>query len=130
MLEKCPLHLSAMVIIQSRTFWEKTAENFRKAFNKNTFKHDFIDKIDLTEYEEPGSQGKLKANIAELATFCHTEVVNAAAQFTSELNRVYYVTPAVYVEFFSLFNTTLAKRKGEMNQKKEQIKKLKTWKRK
>ena len=89
----------------------------------HTVANDFIDKMDLSEYEKDNNQGKLKANIAELATFCHSEVVSAAAQFTSELSRVYYVTPAVYVEFFSLFHTVLNKRAGEMKQKKEQLEK-------
>ena len=40
-----------------------------------TVAEDFIDKIDLTDYNQ---NGDIKAKISELATFCHTEVVSAA----------------------------------------------------
>ena len=39
------------------------------------------------------------------------------------MSRAYYVTPAVYIEFFNLFNTTLTKRKGELQQNKDQLEK-------
>ena len=39
------------------------------------------------------------------------------------MSRAHYVTPAVYIEFFILFNTTLTKRKGELQQNKDQLEK-------
>ena len=39
------------------------------------------------------------------------------------MSRAYYITPAVYIEFFNLFNTALTKRKGELQQNKDQLEK-------
>ncbi|KAH0794512.1 Dynein heavy chain family protein [Histomonas meleagridis] len=61
--------------------------------------------------------------ISKLSTYGHSLVVEISEKFKHELNRIYYVTPAIYIEYFSLFNDMLKKRISEMKQKKEQLKK-------
>ena len=82
-----------------------------------TVANEFIGHMDLEQY------GDVKSSLAEIATFAHTTVVDAATQFQNEFNRVYYVTPAVYVEFFNLFHQMLTKRTGDHEQKKQQLEK-------
>lgn len=79
---------------------------------------EFIGKMDLARYGE-----NAKGALIELSPFAHTQVVEAASKFQSELNRIYYVTPAVYVEFFSLFSSTLSKRVADHDLKKDQLQK-------
>ena len=80
-----------------------------------TVAHEFISKMDLDKF------GDVREKLANIATFAHSIIADAAHQFKNELNRVYYVTPAVYIEFFSLFSSMLTKRSNEHEQKKQQL---------
>ncbi|OHT12593.1 Dynein heavy chain family protein [Tritrichomonas foetus] len=80
-----------------------------------TVAQEFIAKMDLDRF------GDVRTKLANIATFAHTTIVEASRKFQNELNRIYYVTPAVYIEFFSLFNTMLTKRVNEHEQKKQQL---------
>ena len=83
----------------------------------HTVAHEFLEKMDLSRF------GDVKPTLAEIARFAHTLVSEEATNFQNELSRVYYVTPAVYIEFFNLFTSLLAKRTSEFNVRKEQLEK-------
>jgi len=57
--------------------------------------------------------------VAELATYAHHIVSEQSHRFQNELNRVYYVTPALFIEFFTLLNSVLTKRQYDIEQKKQ-----------
>ncbi|OHT01787.1 Dynein heavy chain family protein [Tritrichomonas foetus] len=83
----------------------------------HTVAHEFLEKMDLSRF------GDVKPTLAEVARFAHTLVCDEATNFQNELSRVYYVTPAVYIEFFNLFTSMLAKRTSDHDAKKQQLEK-------
>ena len=78
---------------------------------------ELLGKIELEKF------GNVKNKLSEIATFAHELIVQEADKFHSELNRTYYVTPAVFIEFFNLFTTMLQKRSKALNDEKEQLEK-------
>ncbi|EAY02556.1 Dynein heavy chain family protein [Trichomonas vaginalis G3] len=83
----------------------------------NHIANEFLSKMDLSTY------GDVKKTIADMATYAHTLCLDYSGKFLRELNRMYYVTPAVYIEFFNLFTTMLEKRSASLMQEKEQLEK-------
>ena len=81
-----------------------------------TVAQEFIAKMELDQFGN-----EVRPKLSNIATFAHSLIADSARQFQNELNRVYYVTPAVYIEFFSIFNTMLTKRVNEHEQKKQQL---------
>jgi len=52
----------------------------------------------------------IHGKIAQAATLSHMAITNASNQMMSEIKRLYFVTPAAYIEFINAFGKLLAKR--------------------
>jgi len=65
--------------------------------------------------------GGLESSLSSLATFTHSVVFEEARNYQNQLSRIYYVTPALFIEFFTLFDKVLTQRLVRLETKKSQL---------
>ena len=74
-----------------------------------------------TKLFEPTDLGDVKSAVADMCVKVHQSTQAIAAEFLSELNRNYYITPKSYLDLVGLYIEMLKEKRGQKQQARERL---------